>query len=736
MTSSASPSVSDHEDDTSERILQAAFELFRDHGIRGTTTRAIAQRAGFNEITLFRKFKSKDGILQAITARAMAEFDTNMGLLDPEADPRQTLEILLNSARMAARRNADWFRIVLRNVHDYPVLAEIIDRMREPTHSAFINYLRGQIAAGRIGPVNPVSLAEMIFGPIVFMEILGCDESMHLVAPDLDRDDYARLHLQMVLAACVPAAPAVRAARARTAPKARRGLRTIRAALAALTLLPAVPALAATKSKTPAPAVQSEPRPTPMPVDNYLRQVLQSSESVAGARRAIEAANARAREGSLPYQPLLTAQYMHIDDQKPPTSNFMVPDGKMIDDLSVGVGYRTRYGTEGRLVHQFTHTNLDFPYDTVNLGGSPVPIDSVIPTKAFDHATYLEVSQPLVRNWMGREFNAIESASYQRAKAVGKQEEFYVRMALMQAELRYWQLALARSIIPVRQGTLKRAEELNAYIQGRVRKGLAESTELMQAQSQVKFRKLELRSAIDDEAAAARAFNVGRGRGADAAVTETIVLPPIESVLAVTAPNRSETREDIKAAREGVEAARLAAAATGEKFRPQVDLFGRFGFNGRSKEYGPSLGESFHRDPTWMLGFKVFFGFDLANARTVRRGYVEEAESSEMKATQLQHDFEAEYESAVRRIQENKDRLLLAVELEEYQYSKLNAERSRLRQGISTTYQVVQFEADYVGAVLNRVFAQSQIMFYMAQLRAYTEMPDYARLTAHNEDAQ
>lgn len=137
-----------------------------------------------------------------------------------------------------------------------------------------------------------------------------------------------------------------------------------------------------------------------------------------------------------------------------------------------------------------------------------------------------------------------------------------------------------------------------------------------------------------------------------------------------------------------------------------------------------------------MLGFKVLFGFDLANARTVRRGYIEEAESSDLKATQMQRDFEAEYDSAVRRVQENKDRLLLAVELEEYQYSKLNAERARLRQGISTTYQVVQFEAEYVGAVLNRVYAQSQIMLYMAQLRAYTEMPAYAQMTVTPEDAQ
>ncbi|TGA97613.1 TetR/AcrR family transcriptional regulator [Sporolactobacillus shoreae] len=57
----------ERKDNTSERIINAFIELFRDYGYKGTTTRAIAGRAGVNEVTIFRHFGSKKGILEAVS---------------------------------------------------------------------------------------------------------------------------------------------------------------------------------------------------------------------------------------------------------------------------------------------------------------------------------------------------------------------------------------------------------------------------------------------------------------------------------------------------------------------------------------------------------------------------------------------------------------------------------------------------------------------------------------------
>jgi AcrR family transcriptional regulator len=50
--------------DTRERILEAAVQVFAEHGTRGATTRRIAAQAGVNEVTLFRHFGSKDELLR------------------------------------------------------------------------------------------------------------------------------------------------------------------------------------------------------------------------------------------------------------------------------------------------------------------------------------------------------------------------------------------------------------------------------------------------------------------------------------------------------------------------------------------------------------------------------------------------------------------------------------------------------------------------------------------------
>ncbi|MGD2182960.1 TetR family transcriptional regulator [Lusitaniella coriacea] len=51
---------------TRNRLIAAALELFASKGITETTTKAVAERAGVNEVTLFRHFGSKQGLLLAV----------------------------------------------------------------------------------------------------------------------------------------------------------------------------------------------------------------------------------------------------------------------------------------------------------------------------------------------------------------------------------------------------------------------------------------------------------------------------------------------------------------------------------------------------------------------------------------------------------------------------------------------------------------------------------------------
>lgn len=49
-----------------ERVLAAAAQLFAAQGFRGTPTRRIAQRARVSEVTIFRHFRSKHALFEAV----------------------------------------------------------------------------------------------------------------------------------------------------------------------------------------------------------------------------------------------------------------------------------------------------------------------------------------------------------------------------------------------------------------------------------------------------------------------------------------------------------------------------------------------------------------------------------------------------------------------------------------------------------------------------------------------
>jgi len=76
--------------DVREALLHAALQTFSEVGLRGATTRRIAQAAGVNEVTLFRHFRSKDELIQAALEQ-FADRGASRTLPETPVDPRTEL---------------------------------------------------------------------------------------------------------------------------------------------------------------------------------------------------------------------------------------------------------------------------------------------------------------------------------------------------------------------------------------------------------------------------------------------------------------------------------------------------------------------------------------------------------------------------------------------------------------------------------------------------------------------
>ncbi|MFJ2787052.1 TetR family transcriptional regulator [Streptomyces sp. NPDC093249] len=82
---------------TRRRLLDAARDLFAEHGYEGAKVRDIAERAGVNQALLFRYFGSKQGLLTEVVARG--------GLEQVRATPPE--ELFETALRSMLTRDAD-----------------------------------------------------------------------------------------------------------------------------------------------------------------------------------------------------------------------------------------------------------------------------------------------------------------------------------------------------------------------------------------------------------------------------------------------------------------------------------------------------------------------------------------------------------------------------------------------------------------------------------------------------
>ncbi|WP_066078121.1 TetR/AcrR family transcriptional regulator [Pseudoclavibacter albus] len=108
-----------------ERILGAAVALFGQRGYSATTTKAIAEQASVNEVTLFRHFGSKQGILEAIGS-GMRESTAPAGLDADAADIRAALQ---RAAAAEAERLPELGPFALRLAMDAATTPEIAEAL-------------------------------------------------------------------------------------------------------------------------------------------------------------------------------------------------------------------------------------------------------------------------------------------------------------------------------------------------------------------------------------------------------------------------------------------------------------------------------------------------------------------------------------------------------------------------------------------------------------------------------
>jgi AcrR family transcriptional regulator len=215
--------------DARELLLEAALKVFAEHGTRGATTRRIAHAAGVNEVTLFRHFGSKEGLLRealATSPRALAFVDTH--LPETPVDPEAELTEFCRHHHQALFESRSVIRKCMGEFEENPETTRTACQLPVRISEALRVYLERLRDAGQArGAWNPRAASAMLMG-VLFNDAMGRD-CMPERFPYSEREGikhYVALFLQAIgarTAARRPEAPATapgrrpaRATRAKT----------------------------------------------------------------------------------------------------------------------------------------------------------------------------------------------------------------------------------------------------------------------------------------------------------------------------------------------------------------------------------------------------------------------------------------------------------------------------------------------------------------------------------------
>ena len=150
-------------------LLAAAARVFARDGLEGATTRAIAREAGVNEVTLFRHFKTKEGLIEAVVG---SQFGSPSGAAARAGRPGASLREDL--AAFARRYEG----LLMANL---PLILTMIGEIRRhadcehqalkgifwPMRAALVERLRLAAASGEARPdLNPALSADVFSGAI------------------------------------------------------------------------------------------------------------------------------------------------------------------------------------------------------------------------------------------------------------------------------------------------------------------------------------------------------------------------------------------------------------------------------------------------------------------------------------------------------------------------------------------------------------------------------------------
>jgi len=184
-------SPSPNPENTRARIMQAASQLFTERGFAGTTTRAIAEAAGVNEVTIFRHFGSKEKLAKAIMDQfgglAIAENLEEHLSGDYPQDLTRIGQVMIH----VMTERTDAIRMAICESGNFPEFQQVVAENPRQLRHMLARYFKDQMKKGIIHAGHPEALAQAFLGMFFSYTVLR-GFLRDTLSPELSSDEIVK----------------------------------------------------------------------------------------------------------------------------------------------------------------------------------------------------------------------------------------------------------------------------------------------------------------------------------------------------------------------------------------------------------------------------------------------------------------------------------------------------------------------------------------------------------------
>jgi outer membrane protein TolC len=335
---------------------------------------------------------------------------------------------------------------------------------------------------------------------------------------------------------------------------------------------------------------------------------------------------------------------------------------------------------------------------------TPTIFTTINPTYTQDFRA--TITQPLLRGFGPFRTNADIHIAQLDRKAEAAEFEAQVQRQLERALTLYWDLVAAVESYDVQVISYTAAADLLRINTAKAEAGVMARTQVLQARASVEARRERVIRArqivrnIEDSLKQLLFFQSGVPNwDLQLDPVQDLVWREIEVHADLLLSEAFEERPEIRAAARRLESADINVAKTGHDRLPQLDAVGSFGVSGVNGNNDDAFDTATDGDfQNWMIGLEFSYRLQNRQRRYLHQQALSQREQVNEILQQQIDNVTFEVRNALRELRTSRERIEISRSRVASEQANLDAERKRYDVGVSTSFEVLEFQEDLAAA--------------------------------------